>query len=220
MAENWTVGKVLEWTCGCFEKAGIDTARADGEILIADAMGCKRSAINLRLGEVLDEQKLVRIRSYIESRRQRKPIAYILGEWEFMGLPFIVNEHTLVPRPETEHLVETAIKIISGGSLNTVLDMCTGCGNIAVSVAKLSNAKTVYASDISREALAVAGLNVIKNSVAGKVLLRQGDLFTAFAADNLDNGIDLLLSNPPYIPESDYDSLSPELKFVKKQRRS
>ena len=214
--ERWTAGRILEWTTGCFSKAGIDGALADAEILLAQAMGCNRSAVNLRLEETLDETTLARVRIFIESRRKRIPVAYILGEWEFMGLPFVVNQHTLVPRPETEHLVEAALAAITGGNVRTVADLCTGCGNIAVSVAKLSSVTTVYASDISTEALNVADVNVVRNAVSGKVFLRKGDLFAAFAADHLQSGIDLLLSNPPYIPESEYDSLAPELKFEPK----
>ncbi len=201
---------------GCFAKAGIEGARADAEILLAEAMGCKRAAVNLKLDDVLDEAKLARVRFFIEERRRRKPVAYILGEWEFMGLPFVVNEHTLVPRPETEHLVEAAIAQISLEKPDTVVDLCTGCGNIAVSVAKLSQVETVYASDISNGALAVADRNITGNAVSGKVLLRKGDLFTAFASDALDGRVDLLLSNPPYIPENEYDDLAAELKFEPK----
>jgi release factor glutamine methyltransferase len=215
-SEEWSVGRIIDWMSGAFAKAGIDNSRADAEILVAAAIGCKRSAVNLKLQDVLSENVLNKLRTFVEQRRSRVPVAYILGEWEFMGLPFVVSRHTLVPRPETEHLVEAALAQIAAGNVKTVLDLCTGCGNIAVSVAKLSAVKSVYASDISLDALNIADLNVVKNAVSGKVLLRKGDLFAAFASDSLGGKIDLLLSNPPYIPEADYNSLAEELKYEPK----
>ncbi len=136
----------------------------------------------------------------------RMPAAYITGETEFMSLPFSVNEKVFIPRPETEILVEAALSRLKRS--DNVIDMCTGCGNIAVSLTKYSSCQ-VYACDISREAIEIARRNAIQNEVYGLISFLQGDMFTPLRFERKFN---LVVSNPPYIRHDEIQKLPVEVR--------
>lgn len=212
MDDIWTVQRTLDWTTGFFEKSGITEARLDAEVLLASVLQCPRLELHLKKDERVPEDALKRYKAMIAERARRKPISYILGEREFMGLRFKVNSHTLIPRPETEILVEETIKLLSGGE-EIVVDVGAGSGNIPVSLAKASPKLRVYATDISIEALRVAQENVDRHGLSGRITLKQGDLLAALANEGLEGRVSVITSNPPYIAESEMKSLEPELSF-------
>jgi len=158
--ENWTVGKILDWTAEYFKNTGIAEARIDAEVLLSHVLDCPRLKLYLKKDEPLGGDDLKKFKRLMLERKERKPISYILGEREFMGLKFEVNGFTLIPRPETELLVEEVINIVKDNGLKILLEIGTGSGNIAVALAKNSSATKVYSSDISIDALRVAQRNV------------------------------------------------------------
>lgn len=144
----------------------------------------------------------------IERRRGREPLAYILGKWEFMGLPFTVSSDVLIPEQDTENLVEEAMKNLSDGS--RILDLCTGSGCILLSLLHYSNGCTGVGTDISPAALSVAEENARTLQLERRTRWLQGDLFDALGPE--DGPFDLIISNPPYIPSAVIDTLEPEVR--------
>lgn len=210
-SKEWTVSSVLDWTSDYFNRSKVNEARLESEILLAKVMNCNRLALNLQKDKILSAKHLSSYKAYILQRKTRKPIAYILGEQEFMGLNFLVDTSTLIPRPETEILVEEAMNRVKGKKL--MIEVGTGSGNISVSIAKLSQLPKIYATDISLDALKVAQENVFRHGVAAKIVLKHGDLFKAIEGDGLAGKADIIVSNPPYIARNEFASLEPELKF-------
>lgn len=145
----------------------------------------------------------------ISRRQQREPLAYIVGEQEFMGLPFRVSPHVLIPGQDTENLVEEAMRELTDGS--RILDLCTGSGCILLSLLQYSNSNSGVGTDLSREALAVAEENGKRLGLADRVAWLQGDLFEALK-DRPEERFDLIISNPPYIPTEVIGTLEPEVK--------
>ena len=137
------------------------------------------------------------------------PIAYVTGETEFMSLPFLINRQVMIPRPETEILVEEALSKLQSAAL--VIDMCTGCGNIAVSLAKYSSC-VIKAVDISKSALEVAQRNAALNGVQGLISFFEGDMFAPLAQNRLEGEIDLVISNPPYVRRHEIPELACEVR--------
>lgn len=212
-AEAWNVRAALDWTTAYLGRYGVPGARCDAEVLLAAALGCARGALVIRREESLAPATLAAYRQMVLRRARREPVAYILGNAEFMGMKFFVNEHTLVPRPETELLVEEALRLLTTPAQGApvVADLGTGSGCIAVSIAAGNRGARVYAVDISRQALAMAGRNAAENGVGGAVMLCLGDLFEPLERDGLAGAFDLIVSNPPYVLTGDLDRLEPEL---------
>jgi release factor glutamine methyltransferase len=186
------------------------------ELLFTKVLNCNRNSLYLRRDIVLDKEKQLMISSALKRRISGEPIQYILGESEFMGLNFKVNRDVLIPRPETEILVETAVKIANAyGKARenrwiSILDLGTGSGCIAVSLAQLLSSVEITAVDISKEALAVAKQNAIINNVSDKIKFLKSDLFNAVIPGMR---YDICVSNPPYICSSQIDKLMPEIQF-------
>lgn len=210
---SWNIRAAIDWTTDYLGRYHVPDARCDAEVLLAAALGCGRGVLAVRREEPLAPSTLAAYRQMVLRRAKRQPVAYILGNAEFMGMKFFVNEHTLVPRPETELLVEEALRLLpacaDGGPV--VADLGTGSGCIAVSIAALSRGARVYAVDISRQALTVAGRNAAQNGVGGTVMPCLGDLFEPLERDGLAGAFDLIVSNPPYVLTGDLDRLEPEL---------
>lgn len=205
MAEVWTVLKVLQWTAGYFRERGIEGGRLDAELLLSDTLKLDRVGLYLNYDRPLSALELETFRAAVGRRAKREPLQYIRGEAEFWSLPFTVSPAVLIPRPDTEVLVEEALKRISGTC--RVLDVGTGSGAIAIAIADERPEAKVEAVDLSPEALTVARGNAERNGVADRVALRQGDLRQLTGAD-----YDLVVSNPPYIPSADLAGLMPEVR--------
>ncbi|MFA5096321.1 MAG: peptide chain release factor N(5)-glutamine methyltransferase [Candidatus Omnitrophota bacterium] len=178
------------------------------ELLFSTVLGCDRASLYLNRDRYLDRRELDFIASALKRRIRREPIQYILGKTEFMGLEFEVNQDVLIPRPETEILVETAIKYVQGRRVQgkRILDLGTGSGCIAISLAKYLSGIKIDASDISDRALATARRNAKLHGVS--INFRQSDLFTPGSGR-----YDLIVSNPPYIAQGRLTGLQAELRF-------
>ena len=205
MSETWTVLKVLQWTTGYLQQAGVENGRLDGELLLAAALGLDRVGLYLNYDRPMAPAELESFREFVKRRARREPLQYILGTTEFWSLPFKVTPAVLIPRADTEILVEEALKRARGAS--AILDVGTGSGAIAVAMAHELPEAQVVAIDCSPQALAVARDNAVLNGVDGRISFRVGDLFVLEPGE-----YDLVLSNPPYIPAADIPALMPEVR--------
>lgn len=185
----------------------------EAELLFSEILNCDRPYLYLKKNYLLDKEKSVLISKVLKRRISAEPIQYILGKTEFMGLEFKVTPDVLIPRPETEILVETAMRVacqLASPKLRqlNILDLGTGSGCIAISLAKLIPDAKISASDISRQALKIAGLNAKLNNV--NINFLQGNLFGAYGLKL--KTFDLIVSNPPYIASSEIKKLQPEVQ--------
>lgn len=201
--DSWTVARLLEWTTGHFSSKGIESARLEAEVLLSAALGVRRIDLYVRHDQMVDEAGRGRFREMVRKRQDGAPTAHIVGKKEFYSLDFAVTGATLIPRPDTELLVDEAIKIAKGQPELLIADIGTGSGCVALAIAsRLPKAKLV-AIDISPEALTVARENAARLNLAGRVEFRLGDLLAPLG----DMRPDLIVSNPPYIPSQDIASL-------------
>lgn len=200
----WTVRRIVGWMAQDFATRGIESARLDADILVGHALGLDRVGVFLALDRELSDEELTRIRALVTRRRANEPIAYLVGKKEFFGLTFAVSPAVLVPRPDTETLVERALALLPFDSDAHVLDLCTGSGAIAVALAAERTALHVDATDVSPEALAVARQNVDAHTLGERVQLFTGDLFAALSQPRR---YALICANPPYIAQRDARTL-------------
>ncbi|MBM4032575.1 MAG: peptide chain release factor N(5)-glutamine methyltransferase [Planctomycetes bacterium] len=209
--ETWTIQALLRWTTRFFESKGIEGARLDGELLLARALGWKRIDLYARFDHVPSGGALDRFREMVRARALRRvPARYLMGETEFFSLPFAVSPAVLIPRPETELLVERALEVLpKGQEAALAADLGTGSGAIAVAVAVHRPAARLVATDASAEALAVARANAERHGVAERIEFRQGDWFAALAPGTR---FDAVLSNPPYVATADLERAMPEVR--------
>lgn len=212
----WTIIKILDWTKQYFADRGVENPRLDAEVLLCAVLQCERIKLYMDFERPLTGAELSQYKKYVARRGQHEPLAYILGEKEFMRNSFKVTPATLVPRPETELLVESLIKAARGLKADgdvKILDIGTGSGAIIVSLLDyLPNAKGVGV-DISVDALIVAEENSRRIGVRERAGFMQSDLFSRIPADKK---FDIIVSNPPYIPAADIAGLA---KDVQKEPR-
>ena len=180
----------------------------EAELLFSSIFNCNRLSLYLNKKSLLDKDNAGFVSSVLRRRINGEPIQYILGKTEFMGFEFKVTPDVLIPRPETEILVETALKYVSG---RNILDIGTGSGNIAISLAKLLQNINITAIDISEKAVEIALKNAKLNNVQGKIKFIKNDLFTCDVLG--ETCYDIIVSNPPYIPSKEIDKLQPEIKY-------
>jgi release factor glutamine methyltransferase len=207
MEEQWTILKVLLWTTEYFKSKGIGQPRADAEVLLAHALGIERLQLYLNFDKPLASEELVRLRGLIRRRAAYEPTQYITGKQEFWSLDFEVTPAVLIPRPETEILVEKALEIAETGP-SKVLDLGAGSGAIAVSLVHERSNIRVVASDISWPAIEVASRNALRNGVYDRICFVVMNLFDALEAAPL---FDLIVSNPPYVSDAELLDLAPEV---------
>jgi release factor glutamine methyltransferase len=203
--ETWTLLRVLRWTQGRFSERGLPTPRLDAEVLLAHVLGYDRVALYTHFDQPLQAAELTAYRELIKRRLAGEPVAYLVGKKEFRSLELRVDARVLVPRPETETLVEVALTV--AGETAKIVDIGTGSGAIALALAKARPAASVWAVDRSPEAAGLARENAERLGLA--VDVRVGDLFEPVAADA---PFDLVVSNPPYIPSGEVPGLPPEVR--------
>jgi release factor glutamine methyltransferase len=200
-----TLSEAVRATAAELDAAGCPSPRVDAEWLVAHVVGGTRT--DLYVGDrQLDEAELARLRALVERRRSREPLAYVLGEWGFRRLTLRVDERVLIPRPETEIVVERCLALLDGVGAPRVLDIGVGSGAIALAIADEQPDAKVVATDSSADALAVAEANRAALVVDGRVELRHGDLLAG-----AEGPFDLVVANPPYVPPEDVDLLQPEV---------
>lgn len=208
-AETWTVGKLLTWTADYLKKSGSPSPRLDAEVLLAHARGCQRIELYTAFDQEPSEQVRAAFREMVKRRAEGSPVAYLVGYKEFYSITFEVNSDVLIPRPETEHLVVEALdrakQLAVGDRPLEIVDVGTGSGAIAISVAKHYQNCTVTAIDISPAALEVARRNAQRHGLDGeRICFIQGDLLTNCSGSQFD----LILSNPPYVSQDEYQKLA------------
>ena len=209
---KWTIIKLLRWAAPYLESREIDSPRATGEILLAHALQCERIDLYLNYDQPLNDDELQTFKSLIQRRIRREPVAYILGLKEFWSLDFEVTRDVLIPRPETECLVEAALAMVSRTTLSQswrILDLGTGSGAVIIALASEQPRHRYYALDRSIQAVRVAHRNARRHNL--------GEMIRFFAADWLSalnskmSAFDMIVSNPPYIPSAVLKGLQPEI---------
>lgn len=206
-----TVLEVIQKSAEFLTRKGVESPRLQTELLLAHVLKQPRMKLYLNFERQLTPAEADTLREMVKRRGQREPMQHIVGSTSFCGLEITVNRHVLVPRPETELLAEAGWQFLSNRDLqsDTCLDFGTGSGCIAIALAAKCPAARIVATDVSREAIALAEQNAARNGVGGKVQFSCGDGFTA-----LPEGarFDLIISNPPYIPSAEIASLQPEVR--------
>ena len=200
----WTVETVLAWATDDFRSRHLESPRLDAELLLAHALASSRVQLVIDSKRPLTPAELGRFRALVRRRRSHEPVAYIVGSREFYGRDFRVDRRVLIPRPDTEALVEVALRRTQALSLSTrALDLCTGSGCVAITLGRERPTAFVYATDLSEDAIAVARDNTLRLG-AYNVAFRVGDLFAALDGSQR---FDLITANPPYIASDEFDGL-------------
>lgn len=209
MNELWTIRKVLTWTAQHFEKRQVDSPRLTAEVLLAHALKTTRVKLYVDLDRPLDKAELASFRALIERRSAGEPTQYLTGTREFYNRPFKVDARVLIPRPETELLVEAALRALPKEAPGRALDVCTGSGCIAVSLAAERSQAEVVATDVSEQACALARENAQALGVAERLTVLHGDLYAPLPPGST---FDLVVSNPPYVATGELAGLAPEVR--------
>jgi release factor glutamine methyltransferase len=203
----WTIETIVRWATDDFRGRGIDSPRLDAELLLAHALSATRMQLIVDSKRPLSPPELARFRELVKRRRVREPVAYLLGEREFYGRKFRVDKRVLVPRPDTETLVEVALKRTRARSMSMrALDLCTGSGCVATTVGRERVTSHVLATDLSDDALAVARDNALRLG-AYNVAFQRADLFAGIRGP-----FDVITANPPYIPSAEIATLDADVR--------
>lgn len=205
----WTIVKILDWTKQYFTDKGIENPRLDAEVLLCAVLKCQRINLYVHFDQPLKAEELQKYREYVLRRGKHEPLAYILGEQAFMNYVFKVTPAVLVPRPETELLVESLVKLFEGTENLEILDLGTGSGAILVSLLAMLPQARGTAVDISASALAVATENAELMGVSERFTPVLSDLYRELPPTKK---YDLIVSNPPYIPTADLSSLAADVR--------
>jgi release factor glutamine methyltransferase len=206
-SSEWTVRRVLDWTAGYLRRRKVEAARFEAEVLLAHALRVERLELYLHPERLLHPQERARFRELVRQRHAGTPLAYLLGTAQFMNVTLQVNPSVLIPRVETEELVEHILRDLHPLPKDLhLLDLGTGSGAIAIALAKQWPQSHALAIDISTSALALARENAKLNGVAGQIAFVCSDWFSA-----VDGQFDLIVSNPPYIPTEDLTTLPKEV---------
>lgn len=203
-----TVLEIIKRTTEFFEKRGVESARLNSELLIGHALGLKRMQLYLQFERPLSETELEKIRPLVKRRGGREPLQYILGECDFSGLKLKVDRRALIPRPETEYLIELITARVTEPPA-TILDLGTGSGAIALALAKSYPAAVVTAVDRSNEALTLARENAAGTGLAERVKFLESDWFSAL---DREEKFQLVVANPPYLSDAETKEASPEVR--------
>jgi len=202
--ELWTIARLLDWTTRYLSGKNCETPRLDAEVLLSHALGCKRIELYTRHEEEPSEEQRARFKELVQQRLKGCPVAYLVGRKEFFSLEFEVNRDVLIPRPDTETVVDECLRLAKDMPAPAILDIGTGSGCLAVAAAKYHKPAQVTAVDLSAAALAVAARNAAKYGVAERIRFLEGDLYGPLPAGER---FDFILSNPPYIAHGDLTNL-------------
>lgn len=211
---SWTIGELLQWTTAYFTRGGIDEARLSAELLLAHALGCTRMALYTRFEQTPPSEQVAAFREMVKKRKEHMPVAYLIGKAWFYSLEFAVSPDVLIPRPDTETIVEQVIRLARmtpAWEAPEILDLCTGSGCIAIALAKNLPTARLTASDISPAALRMAESNIATHEVSARIRLIAGDLFEPVAQMSPPVKFHAIVSNPPYIASEKIVELMPEV---------
>lgn len=207
---TWTVRKILEWTAGFFTRKDVDPARLSAELLLSHVLNVPRIKLYTDYERGLSEKELAAYRDLVRRAGEQEPIAYLTGRAHFFNLEFDVTRDVLIPRPDSETVVENVLQFVRhqpGFESPRVLDLCTGSGCIASAIAYHLKSAVVTAIDISPAAVAIARKNVDRLGLGGRVLVEEGDLFEPLSRMVDVQPFQLIVSNPPYIPTGQIETL-------------
>lgn len=212
--EIWTVLRIIRWTTGYLEGKGVDSPRLDAEVLLADLLKMRRIDLYVNYDRPLSPDELAGYREMVKRRAAREPAAYIIGRKEFYSLDFKVSSAVLIPRPETETLVDEAVdlarKRFSYKPQLKLADIGTGSGAVAISLASELKNALVWAVDISERALDVARVNIEGHKLEDRVNLIRGDLLEPLL--DIGEKFDIITANPPYVPLPAFNDMEPEVR--------
>lgn len=231
----WTTRKLLQWMRDAFTKKGLDAPGLSAELLMAHILGCERLKLYLDVDRPASDEERAKLRDLVARAMNHEPVQYLVGTAWFFGLPIQVDPRVLIPRPCTETIVEHVLqhaRVAHGGhggsrggepsetapapsSPLLIADVCTGSGCIAIALAKRLPGARVVATDISADALDVAKANAEKHGVADRVDFAQGDLLKPVLAHPVagaKGSLNYLVSNPPYIPDHEWETVEPNVK--------
>jgi release factor glutamine methyltransferase len=208
-----TIGEILGWATALLSSAGVENARLEAECLLASLLGRDRLSLYAAAPERLPPLLLDPYRALVSRRRTREPLAYLTGTKEFWSLSLKVTPGVLIPRPETEVLVEAALARLEGLQAPVVAEVGTGSGAIAVAIAKTLPRARITATEVSSEALAVARENAGAHGVLPRISFLQGDLLEPLFDRNLAGPFDLIVSNPPYVATGELAALPSEVRY-------
>jgi release factor glutamine methyltransferase len=207
----WTIKGILEWSSDYLERSGSDSARLDAQLLLGHVLELNKVQLYVQYDRPLMNRELEPYRALLKRRANGEPVAYILGEREFYGRPFQVDRRVLVPRPETEHLVDAVLAHIKAAEIDAprIVDVGTGSGALAITLACELPQAIVLGIDQQAEALEVAALNADRNEVRERVKLSQGDVLTPIRSEA---SVDVIVSNPPYLDDALMQSLPRDVR--------
>ncbi len=211
--ETWTIQKLLNWVTEYLTAKGIEAPRLSAELLLSHVLGLKRIELYTQFDKPVAPEQRDQLRDLVKRAGQNEPVAYLTGKTEFYSLELEITRDCMIPRPETELLVQRAVEFLrTRDGLQFACDLCTGSGCIAVAIAKNFSAARIIATDISDAALAVASRNVEKHQLAERITLLCGDLFEPLLRPLDVAGFDLIVCNPPYVSSAEYDNLDKNVK--------
>ena len=208
--EVWTVKKVLDWTIGHLKQHGCESARLDAEILLAHSRNCRRIQLYTEYDAPLTPEERATMRDLVRRRAAHEPVAYIVGFREFFGVEFDVEPGVLIPRPDTETLVMTALEVAKDLPSPRLLDVCTGTACVPVAIAENCAAAVLTAIELGDQAHQIARRNIDKHGLTDRITLLQGDLFSPLASDA---SFDIITANPPYVTNEEMNTLPPDIRL-------
>ena len=191
------------------EDSGVESAAVNAQWLMAHVLGCNRPELGFRQGSTLTAEQKSQWNQLVAERARRIPLQHLIGSVEFCGFELVVNKHVLVPRPETEILAEEACKFAKMRESPVILDIGTGSGCLAIAIAAQSPKGAVHALDISQEALKLAQGNANRNGLSERIIFHETDMREGCP---IEEALDLIVSNPPYIPTAEIDTLQEEVR--------
>jgi release factor glutamine methyltransferase len=207
MPKTWRIIDLINWAESYFKEKGFKNPRSEIEWLLRALLGCSRMDVYLRFEEPLSKTQLGTLRAWVKRRLEREPLQYITGSCDFYGREFSINKHALIPRPETERLIDIALDKLNEIDSPNILDVGTGSGCIAITLGLEIPGSTVLGIDVSEKAIQIANKNA-KSLDAGNVSFHEMDFL-----HNIPQGsFDLMVSNPPYIPKGEMDGLMTDVK--------
>ncbi len=234
LMDTWTIQKLLNWIIEYFTNKGIESPRLSAELLLSHVLGLKRIELYTQFDKIVTKQQLDQLHDLVERAGRCEPVAYLTGKTEFYSLQLEVSPDCMIPRPETELLVERAIEFLrkrpirnstmceikqkeeisNGASPGTqfVCDVCTGCGPIGIAIAKNFRDARIIATDISEAALRIAAQNVENHQLKDRIELLQGDLFEPVVPQLDVDKFDLIVCNPPYVSIAEFEKLDKNVR--------
>ena len=208
-----TLGEAIAESRRLLDQAGIESAEQEALWIVQHVLRLPAHHVVIDRDRLLASTELADVKGLVQRRVGREPLQYIFGTQEFCGLEFHVNPAVLIPRPETELLVEYVAQRISAEQSATIVDVCTGSGCIAVAIARQRPRARLIATDLSSRSLDVARQNAIRHSAGERIIWLEGNLLGALAGQKLEGQVDVIVSNPPYIAEADWATLQPEVRL-------